>query len=63
MVLADGDNHVWICPAPTQPVPGFSVWEVINRQGALIDQVRVPVNRTIAGFGPGVVYLVAEDAG
>ncbi len=59
-VWADGDNHVWICPIPTQPVAGFAVWDVIDRRGAVIDRVRIPDHRTIAGFGPGVVYLIAQ---
>ncbi len=60
-VLADADNRVWIRPKSTTPTPGFQVWDIISRAGGVIDRVRVPENRTIAGFAPGLVYLVATD--
>ncbi len=63
-VLADGDNHVWIRPKLPAPDPGFVVWDIVDRNDGLIDRVRVPATRTIAGFGPGgFVYLVSRDGG
>ena len=41
---------------------GGSVYDVINRQGVLIDRIQVPPGRVIAGFGPGgVVYIGVVD--
>jgi hypothetical protein len=62
-VLADGDNRVWIRPRLADANPLVQVWYVYDRAGTLVDRVRLPEGRTIAGFGAGVVYLVARDAG
>ena len=41
-----------------------NVWEVINRRGELIDRVRIPINKTLAGFAPGgFVFLLTRDGG
>ena len=38
------------------------VYDVVNRQGQLVERVKLPPNRTILGFGPGgVVYLGARE--
>jgi hypothetical protein len=61
-VLADADNHVWIQDGPADtPDPNFRVWSVISRTQGIVDRVRIPQNHTVAGFGPGVVYLVAAE--
>jgi hypothetical protein len=61
-VTSDADDNIWV--ETTQMVDGRPVYHVINRRGALIDRVQLPRFRTIAGFGPGVIYMaVAEDAG
>jgi hypothetical protein len=40
------------------------VYDVVNRQGELVDKVELPQGRTLIGFGPGgIVYLLARDAG
>jgi hypothetical protein len=62
-VHADGDNNVWIQPILPTPQPGFVIWDVINRQGVMIDRIRIPETQTIAGFGPDVVYPASPDAG
>jgi hypothetical protein len=63
-MLVDADNHVWLRPSPAVPNTAIDVWDVIDREGRLIERVRVPIDRTIAGFGPGgFVFLVARDAG
>ena len=62
-VRADLDGNVWVRTIPTRKIEGGPVYDVINRDGKLIDRVQVPVGRTIIGFGAGgSVYLVARDA-
>jgi hypothetical protein len=61
-VRADLDGNVWIRTIPTKPMAGGPVYDVVNRKGALVDRVQVPVNRSITAFGPGgVVYLTIRD--
>jgi hypothetical protein len=56
----DDDGHLWI--RTTTTVNGQPVYDVVNRQGVLVDRVQLPPFRTIAGFGPGVVYMAVKDA-
>lgn len=43
------------------PTAGLA-YDVINRQGELVERVQLPAGRSIAGFGPdGVVYLTARQ--
>lgn len=38
------------------------VYDVVNREGKLIERVKLPGGRQIAGFGPdGLIYLVARE--
>ncbi len=62
-VLADADNPVWVRVVSSPAESGFDEWDVISRVDGLIDRVRVPDSKRIAGFAPGVVYLVAHDGG
>jgi hypothetical protein len=34
----------------------------VNRRGELFDRVQLPEFRTLAGFGPGVVYMAVKDS-
>jgi hypothetical protein len=59
---ADADGNLWIRTIPTKSIPGGPVYDVINRKGELVDRVQVPLNTTIAGFGPsGTVYLALTE--
>jgi sugar lactone lactonase YvrE len=61
-VRADASGNIWVRTIPTRQVPGGPVYDVINREGKLIDRVQVPEGRTITGFGAdGSVYLVTRD--
>ena len=61
-VRADAAGNIWVRTIPTRQVPGGPVYDVINREGKLIERVQVPVGRTIIGFGSdGAVYLVTRD--
>jgi len=59
-VRADAEGNVWI---RTSTMKGDRpVYDVANRKGEIIDRVQLPAFRTIAGFGPGVVYLAVKEA-
>ena len=59
-VRADADDQLWI--RTTAMADGRPVYDVVNRQGQLVERVQLPAFRTIAGFGPGVVYAAVKDA-
>ena len=59
-VLVDVDGNLWI--RTTTMVDGQPVYDIVNRRGELFDRVRLPSFRTIAGFGPGVVYMAVKDS-
>jgi hypothetical protein len=58
--MTDADDNVWV--RTSEMADGRPVYDVVNRRGELIDRVQVPKYRTIAGFGPGVVYLAVAVA-
>jgi hypothetical protein len=61
-VRADADGNLWIRTIPTKAVAGGPVYDVVNRQGGLVDRVQIPAGRMIIGFGAGgVVYLANRD--
>jgi hypothetical protein len=63
-LLADADHRVWIRPqrwmSATRATPA-PAYDIVDREGRLIDRVRIPADRKIVGFGPGVVYLTTLD--
>jgi hypothetical protein len=63
---ADADNRIWIRPKPAAGSPrgGGTIYDVVDRSGALVDRVQLPAGRVLAGFGPGgIVYVTTRDAG
>ena len=58
-VYADADGNLWI--RTTTILGGQPVYDIVNRRGELFDRVQLPSFRTIAGFGPGVVYMAVKD--
>lgn len=61
-VRADREGNLWI--RTSSMIDGRPVYDVVNARGELVDRVQLPAFRTIAGFGPGVVYLgVRDEAG
>ena len=60
---ADLDGNVWIVPTTSaQSKAGELVYDVVNNRGVLTHRVRLPVGRSIAGFGhSGVLYLMFKD--
>ena len=61
-VKADADNNLWIqrsySPLGGGPPPTY---DIVNRQGRLIDRIQLPPSLTLIGFGPGVVYLTSRE--
>jgi hypothetical protein len=58
-LTADASGNLWIRTSTV--VNGQPVYDIVNRQGVLADRVQIPPFRTIAGFGPGVVYMAVKD--
>jgi hypothetical protein len=59
---ADIEGRLWI--RTTEPSAAGPIYDIINGEGVLVDRVRLPYGRVIAGFGPGVVYMgVLDDSG
>ncbi len=60
---ADLDGNLWILPTTSaQAKAGELVYDVVNNRGELFQRVRLPVGRSIAGFGRnGIVYLMYRD--
>lgn len=58
----DTQGNLWVRTIPTRKVEGGPVYDVIDRKGALVDRVQVPVNTSIAGFGAdSSVYLTLQN--
>ncbi len=59
-VRADRDDKLWI--RTNKVVDGRPVYDIVGRNGEISDRVQLPPFRTIAGFGPGVVYMGVRDS-
>ena len=64
-LTADRDGNVWILPTTSLAATTGRglVYDVVSRSRGLVERVRIPVGRQIAGFGRGgTVYLSWRDA-
>lgn len=62
-VRADMDDNIWIRTIQMKPMPGGTIYDIVNRKGELNDRIQLPVGFTLVGFGPGrIVYLSTRDA-
>jgi hypothetical protein len=60
-VRPDADGNLWIRTTHREASAG-TVYDVVNRQGKVIDRVQLQPGRSVLGFGPGgIVYLVARE--
>lgn len=59
-VRADLDGNIWI--RMNRTLDGRTVYDVVGPKGELVDRVRFPPFRQLAGFGPGVVYVGVRDS-
>jgi hypothetical protein len=63
-VKADRDAHLWILPRTSLSAKDGLLYDVINRNGEIIERVQFPKGYALAGFGEhGVVYVVRLDGG
>jgi hypothetical protein len=53
--LGDGGNNVWVLINMPGVPTDADVYDVIDRQGELIDRVQLPTGRHLLGFGPHVL--------
>lgn len=61
-VRADGDGNLWVRTSAVREGQAGTIYDVIDRRGALIDRVQLQPGRTIVGFGKGgIVYMAAHD--
>ena len=63
--LPDLDGNVWILPKTSkESKAGELVYDVVNARGTLFQRVRLPVGRSVAGFGHGGgVFLMHAESG
>lgn len=55
----DAEGNLWV--RTTTPSDAGAIYAVISPNGTLIDRVKVPFGRVIAGFAAGTVYLGVLD--
>ena len=57
------DGNLWIRTIPARAITGGPVYDIISRQGELVNRLQLPPRYTLVGFGRGrVVYLSLRDA-
>jgi hypothetical protein len=57
-VRADPEGRIWILPATSKDARAGLLYDVVNREGQLVERVQLPQGRTLVGFGPdGMIYL------
>lgn len=62
-VRADLDGHLWVRTNHGRSLPGGPVYDIVTRQGELIDRLQLPPGYQLVGFGRNrVVYLSMRDA-
>jgi hypothetical protein len=61
--IPDVDGNLWILPTTSaRSRNGELVYDVVNLKGELFQRVRLPLGRSIVGFGKGgVVFLQSGD--
>ncbi len=59
-VRADAEDRLWV--RTSARVNGQPVYDIVSRQGAVVDRVQLPPFRSLAGFAPGIVYLGVRDS-
>ena len=61
-LLADLDNHLWILPTTSTNAANGFTYDVVNRNGEIVERVQLPKDHVLVGFGPhNVVYLTKAE--
>src|SRR5262249_17872883 len=61
-LLVDDKGRAWIKQRPLNVGDGSTLYDVIGRDGKLVERVRIPIGATIAAFGhDGRVYILRRD--
>lgn len=58
-VRSDFEGHIWILPSTSVAgATGGLVYDVVDREGVIVERVQLPKDRTLVGFGPkGTIYM------
>ncbi len=56
---ADADGRLWV--RTTAPTDAGAIYDVIDANGLLVERIKLPYGRVIAGFRPGIVYMGVQD--
>ncbi len=56
-VQADREGRLWIRTTIGHQGSSGAIYDVVDASGTLVDRVQVPANRSVVGFGHGVLYL------
>ena len=59
-VRADAEGGLWIRTSAV--ADGRPVYDVVDGRGEVTARVQLPPFRTVAGFGPGVIYMAVQDS-
>lgn len=60
----DPQGNVWVLPSTSTAAGSGLRYDVIDRRGRIVQRVRLPIGRALAGFGAnGTVYLTAHGSG
>ena len=61
-VKPDRNARLWILPRTSLSAKDGLLYDVINKQGQIVERVQFPKGYALAGFGEGgVVYVVRAD--
>jgi hypothetical protein len=62
-VRSDMDGNMWVRSNSAKPLaPGVNIFDVISREGQLVDRIQLPPGYSLVGFGRGrVVFLSMRD--
>jgi hypothetical protein len=60
-VYADADNELWIREGTNPTLDPPPIYDIVSRQGVVIDRVQAPPGLTLAGFGHDAVYFTSNE--
>jgi hypothetical protein len=63
-VKSDPEGNVWILPTTSVLADGGLIYDVVNRQGEVVERVKLPAGRRLLAVGAGgVVYMAYTPKG